>query len=353
VSRSESKPLPGRLLESGFSNAPCFGTPRVVPSLTNKSVLVTGGAGFIGSHLVDRLIAERPRSIVVVDNLFLGRPDNLKMARSNRRDLEEHRLDASELEPLRSVMAAANVDVVFNLAVLPLPLSLERPAWTVQQNVGTTLACCELLRAGAYETLIHFSSSEAYGTAVTTPMDESHPLEPTTPYAASKAASDHLVMSYVRTFGVDAAIVRPFNNFGPRQNEGSYAAVIPIVIGHLLRGEAIEIHGDGKQTRDFLFVTDTADAAVRIYQEPGSRGSAINVASGVEVSINALVSTIAEIMATEPIIRRVPARIGDVRRHVGGIARARQLIDFEPRVELRDGLDASVRWYKHGLWVAP
>ena len=317
--------------------------------MTGKSVLVTGGAGFIGSHLVDRIIQESPNNLVVVDNLFLGKEANLEQARQVFPILKFYSQDASDYEAMKQIITAEGVEVVFNLAVVPLPTSLERPRWTVDTNVAITTVACELLRKGYYQTLIHFSSSEAYGSAQYVPMDEKHPLSPTTPYAASKAAGDHVVLSYWKTFGIDAAIVRPFNNFGPRQNEGTYAGVIPIVIRAALRGDPVIIYGDGEQTRDFIFVREVADAALRIYEEPDTRGQVINIAAGEELSINRLVQVIVGILGTDvPIVHEAP-RPGDVRRHCGAIDLARRLAGFRPYIALDDGLAETVDWYREKL----
>jgi UDP-glucose 4-epimerase len=193
---------------------------------------------------------------------------------------------------------------------------------------------------------VHFSSSEAYGDAEQVPMDESHSLRPSTPYGASKIASDHLVLSYIRTFGVDASIIRPFNTYGPRQHEGTYAGVIPITIRKILNGESPVIHGDGLQTRDYTYVTDTADAAVKIYHAKSTRGKVLNIASGEEMSIKNLVSKIAEIMnCKKPIVYDKP-RPGDVRRFIGNNSLARKLIHYEPKIGFDEGLKYTIDWYR-------
>jgi UDP-glucose 4-epimerase len=250
------------------------------------------------------------------------------------------------------VIAEETVDIVFNLAVVPLPASLERPRWSVEENVELAIIPCELLREGRFETLIHFSSSEAYGSASYVPMDEGHPPVPSTPYAASKLAGDQIVLSYQHTFGLDAAIIRPFNNFGPRQNAGSYAGIIPVVVGRATRGEAIEIYGDGEQTRDFVYVGDTADAAVRIYEEPATRGRIVNIASGREVSVNELVKLLLEVLGADVPVHHLPPRAGDVRRHLASIDLARELIGYEPRTSLGDGLAETVAWYRETMRIA-
>jgi UDP-glucose 4-epimerase len=316
------------------------------PGLAGRSVVVIGGAGFIGSHLVDRIVDEEPARLTVVDNLFLGREENLAAARRRFDALRFVAQDATDLAAMETILRAAGAEVVFNLAVVPLPASLDRPRWSVMQNVELALVPCELLRLGHFRTLVHFSSSEAYGSAAYVPMDEGHPAVPSTPYAASKLAGDQVVLSYWHTFGLDAAIIRPFNNFGPRQNAGSYAGIIPIVVDRARRGDPIEIHGDGQQTRDFVFVRDTAEAAIRVHATPATRGRIVNVASGREVSVNELVTLMLELLGSDVGVQHVEPRPGDVRRHLASIELARELIGYEPRTSLRDGLAETIAWYQ-------
>jgi len=316
-------------------------------SLKNKSLLVTGGAGFMGSHLVDRLVKEDPDNLVVVDNFFLGKESNLKDAKQVYPNLKIYNQDASDLQAMSKIMNDENVDVVFNLAVVPLLVSLTKPKWTFEQNVNMTVVVCELAREDLFETLIHFSSSEAYGTCEYAPMDEKHPLDPRTPYAASKAASDQLVFSYWNAFDIDASIIRPFNNYGPRQNEGSYAGVIPLTIKRILAGQPPVVYGDGKQTRDYLFVTDTVDAAVKVYERKSTRRRVLNIASGKEVSIESVISTISEYLDTEKKqIVYEPERPGDVRRHIANTFLAEDLLGFKPTIDLNAGLKRTIEWYR-------
>lgn len=316
--------------------------------LASARLLVTGGAGFIGSHLVDRLIIERPEKLVVVDNFFLGEDKikNLFDARNAFPNLKIYHQDASKLQAMKKIIKKEGIEVVFNLAVICLPASLKRPKWTYDINVEITSTLCELIRLDYYDTLIHFSSSEVYGNAKQVPMDEKHPLEPTTPYGASKIAADHLVLSYFKTFGIDTSIVRPFNNYGPRQNEGVYAAVIPKTIKRILKGKSPIIEGDGLQTRDYTYVTDTADAAIKIYNIKETRGRVINIASGREITIKDLVQTICKLMnCKKPIIYTRP-RPGDVRRFIGSNKVAKELINYEEKVKFEDGLRLTIEWYK-------
>ena len=315
-------------------------------TLKNKNVLVIGGAGFIGSHLVDKLIEESPTNIIVVDDLFLGKLSNLDTAKLNFPDIRVYERDASDYDAMRGILDKEKVDVVFNFGVLPLPASLVEPRLTCHMNVEIALVLCELSRQSQFGTLVHCSSSEVYGSAQYVPMDESHPLAPATPYAASKAACDHIVLSYALTYGLDTVIVRPFNNFGPRQNDQTYAGIVPEVINRILAGRDVEIYGDGEQTRDLLYVKDTAAATILAYQQPRARGKAINIGSGQEVSINRLVSLIFEVMDASPVrVKHVGARTADVRRHLAGTELAKELLGFRPSSTLEKSISQTVDWY--------
>ncbi len=320
--------------------------------LSNKRILVTGGAGFIGSHLVDRLVNENPASLVVADSFFLGNEQNLASAREALPGLKLYRMDASNFAAMHQLVSDEKIDVVFNLAVVPLPTSLAFPTWTIETNIGIATTFCELARHGDVQTLVHCSSSEAYGTARYTPMDEKHPLAPCTPYAASKAGCDHVVLSYRETYGIDTVIVRPFNNFGPRQNQGSYAGIIPIVIRRVLTGTPIEIFDDGEQTRDFVFVRDTAEAMVQICKEEKTHGQVINLASGQETTMNSLVERLTRVMGMpgHPVFHSAP-RPGDVRRHCGDVSLLHRFTSFQPRTISDETLEETVEWYRSVMLV--
>lgn len=315
-------------------------------TLTNKNVLITGGAGFIGSHLADRIIRDQPANLVIVDNFFLGRDENLESAQTAFPELKVYRLDASDMSSMLQVVTAEKIEVVFNLAVIPLPTSLLYPMWTVEVNTRIATVFCELARNGYIQTLIHMSSSEAYGSALYSSMDEAHPLLPITPYAASKAAGDQIVLAYGQTFGIDMAIARPFNNFGPRQNSGSYAGLIPIVVQRVLSKQPIEIYGDGEQTRDYIFVRHTVQALLQIYGSPLTRGRVVNVSTGHEITVNELTKRIIEVMQVpdHPIFHS-SERPGDVRRHCGDVQLLRELTGFEPQPIHADDLRETVEWY--------
>jgi UDP-glucose 4-epimerase len=308
--------------------------------------VVTGGAGFIGSHLVDALLARGAARVAVVDIFFLGKDENLAPARSlHSKRLHVYRDDASNLHTMQAVIDAEKPDVVFNLATKALIYSFFNPAGAFDVNVNLALTCLELLRKGAYGKLIHCSTSEVYGTAQTVSMAETHPLLAETTYAAGKASADLAVSSYVKMFGVDATIVRPFNNYGLRQNDETYGAVIPLTVRRILTGDVPVIEGTGEQTRDFIYVLDTVDAMLRLAASNTQKGEAFNVGSGRETTIKALIEAICHIMDYKGEIARAPQRGADVLRHCANVAKAEQLVGPLAQTPLEKGLEATVEWY--------
>jgi len=315
----------------------------------NQNVLVTGGAGFLGSHLVDRLLKEPCKRVIALDNMFLGKERNLDQARKAGSRFKLYRDDASDHQALEEVLSKNDIDIVYNLAVVPVLFSIDRPYRTCLTNVKIVLELAELLRKDRYETLIHFSSSEAYGSAVRMPMKEDHPLNPMHAYGASKAASDQIILSYTNCYGIDSAIIRPFNTYGPRQNEKAYAAIVPITIRHILAGRPPVIWGDGNQTRDYSFVSDIIESAARIYKSSASRGRVTNVGSGVETSVRDLTAMISRLMNFSRPPRWSHARQGEVRRMRSDIRFAKeQSILPKKRVSLREGLRTTISWYIKG-----
>jgi UDP-glucose 4-epimerase len=313
--------------------------------IDNARFVVTGGAGFIGSHLVDALLREGAARVAVVDSFFLGNDENLAAAREAHGDrLHVYRDDASDMSTMSAVLDREKPDVVFNAATKALAYSFFNPSGAFDVNVGLALTCLELLRKGAYGRFVHISSSEVYGTAQTVTMDEGHPLLAETTYAAGKAAADLAVLSYVRMFGVEASILRPFNNYGLRQNDQTYGAVIPLTVRRILTGEPPVLAGTGEQTRDFIYVLDTVDAILRLVRSGTHRGEVFNIASGQETSIGDLVRSICEIMDYKGEIARVPERAADVRRHCGSVTKAEAIIGPLSTTPLAKGLAATIEW---------
>jgi len=314
--------------------------------LKNGNVLLVGGAGFIGSHLADRLFDEGVARLVIVDNLFTGKEENISAAID--RGAVFHVEDAEDFEVLSDIVKRYEIDIVFNLATKALKHSFIDPRDAFDTNVKVMGNLLELQREGHFKTLCHFSSSEVYGTAVYEPMDEAHPLNPTTTYAGGKAAADIMLRTYVNMFGIDAFIVRPFNNYGPRQNWiGPLAGIIPITAKRIIDGEQPVLEGDGKQSRDFIYVEDTVDAVVKLYSvmEPGSD---VNISAKGNVTIIDLLERICSCMGYDGELDRRPARGADVACHNASNDLVKSLIEFNPR-SLDEGLPITLDWYKNRL----
>lgn len=315
-----------------------------------ESFLVVGGAGFVGSHVVDELVERGAKKVVVIDNLFLGSMDNLKLAIKNGEnkgiDVIVYREDARYITAIENIIDKEKPDVVFNLAVKCLPYGFIDPEGSYMTGVEIALNLATLLRKNKFQRLLHFSSSEAYGSAQYVPMDENHPIKPETPYAAGKAAADHLLLSYCNLFGCKVTILRPFNLYGPRQNMQAYAAVIPLSIRKILYDESPELYGDGEQTRDFTYVKDVAEASIDLLECDNALGRIVNIGSGVETKIKDLIYNICDILEFpgENVICK-EERVADVRRLCADINLARELIGYSPKTTLEDGLKQTIDWY--------
>ena len=317
--------------------------------LADASVLVTGGAGFIGSHLVDLLVDRGVRRLSVVDTLWLGREENLVSARRARPDIVFYRQDAADEAALQNIVETERVEIVFNLATRPLNYSFTHPRSAYMTSVDIAANLAELLREERFGRLVQFSTSEVYGDAVTVPMTEDHPLRPTTSYAAGKLAADMLLRSYVDMFKVPVLTVRPFNTYGPRQNSGDYAAVIPNTIRRIASGLSPIVEGSGEQTRDFTYVRDTVRLVADLCECEGAWGGTFNVARADEVRIGELIAAIGAAMGcTRPVERR-PPRPADHRRHLAATDRARALVSFDGLTPFPIGLAETVAWYSESF----
>lgn len=313
--------------------------------LRGSRVLVTGGAGFIGSHMVDRLLREGVEEVVVVDSLFLGCESNLEEAMKSGR-VTFYRDDVEIATSLEYMFERHDIDVVFHMAAKPINYSFLNPANGFLSGVTMVLNLLELQRRGAFKTLCSFSTSEVYGTAVYEPMDEKHPRNPTTPYAGGKAAADHAVENYVSMFDLDAYIVRPFNNYGPRQNcRPPLAAIIPVTAWRILNGIAPEIQGDGLQSRDFIYVHDTVDAAVKLYDVMKPADS-VNISTDGQITMRDLIGRISSEMGYEGEIVQKPARKSDVFCHNASNQKIKGLIDYS-LTPFDRGLRETLDWYRN------
>lgn len=317
------------------------------PGIPGSGILVTGGAGFIGSHLVDRLLKDGAREVVVIDNLFTGDESNLKPAMETGRAVL-YRDDAEFNTSLEYVFARHKIDIVFNCATKALNYSFVNPANAFLTNVNVILNLLELQRRGLFKTLCHFSTSEVYGSAVYEPMDEAHPKNPTTTYAAGKAAADHAMESYVRMFDLDAYIVRPFNNYGPRQNyKGYLAGIIPITAWRILNGIAPELHGEGLQSRDFIYVHDTVDAVIKLHGVM-PKGESVNISTDNQISIRNLLQNICTEMDYHGEIAKRPERKSDVLCHNASNERIKGMIDYS-LTPFDIGLRETLAWYQQQI----
>lgn len=310
--------------------------------IRDKRVLVTGGAGFIGSNLVDELA--KNNHIVVLDNFSSGRMENLSLHRG-RSNVEIVTGDVRDRGSLIEI--ARGVDIIYHLAVRCLRVSIDDPETTHDVNATGTLNVCMAARENSVKRFIYVSSSEVYGTAFAAPMDESHPCEPTTVYGASKLAGEKYALAYHRTYKLPAMVVIPFNTYGPREHfEGASGEVIPKFVLRALNNASPVIFGDGSQTRDFTYVADTVRGIIMASECDEMIGQTANIARGEEVSIKTLAAKIYRKLgraAIKPIFER--QRPGDVQRHFADAGKAERLFGFRAEVGIDEGLDMFIKWF--------
>ena len=311
--------------------------------LAGLNIMITGAAGFIGSHLAERLAADN--RLVLVDDLSVGLRENLA-GLEGRESVRIVIQDITDRERLRELMAG--IDVVFHLAISCLRTSINHPVLSHDINAGGTLNACLAAHENRVKRFVYVSSSEVYGSAQTVPMSEQHPCAPTTVYGASKLAGELYALAFWRTFGMAVTVVRPFNTYGPREPyQGLRAEVIPRFILQLEHGHAPVIYGDGSQTRDFTFVDDTVNGILRAGECDQLVGEVVNIAFGHEVSIRRIAELLADLVgdrSRKPL--RVEPRPGDVDRQFADISKSKRLLSFAPSIDLETGLARTVEWFK-------
>ncbi len=317
-------------------------------------VLVTGAGGFIGGHLVEALVSRgrRVRAFVRYTSRSQGQVLG-QLPERVRAELEVVRGDLRDEDAV--ARAVRGCQTVFHLgALISIPYSYQHPREVLETNVLGTLAVLRAVREQGTERLVHTSSSEVYGSAVRTPMDESHPLQAQSPYAASKIAADKLVESYVHAYGIHAVTVRPFNAFGPRQ---SGRAIIPTVVAQGLAQRPLHL-GNLAPRRDFTFVSDTVEGFLAAAAAPGVAGRVINLGSGRSISIAELVAMVGELIGWPLDVRQDPSRLrpdsSEVMRLEADNRVARDVLGWQPSVGLREGLGRTLAWLRaNPQWVSP
>jgi UDP-glucose 4-epimerase len=312
-------------------------------------VVVTGGAGFIGSHTVDRLAARGCR-VVILDNLSTGRRSNVaSLLEDGRVELVEANIADGLFAPLAPLTDRwGPVEHIVHLAAqTAVTRSVFNPLDDVRVNLGGTVQVLEYARCRHVRTVVYASSSAVYGDDATQPTDEEQPTRPMSPYGIDKLSGEHFLRYYGAVHGVAATAFRFFNVYGPRQDPGSpYSGVISIFAKRALAGEPLTIFGDGGQTRDFVYVGDVADAVVDATLGDRAVGAVLNIGTGRSTTINDLAAIIGEQAGSVSSVVHAPPRAGDIYHSLAAIHRARAALDFRPGTSLRSGLAATLAWMR-------
>lgn len=303
--------------------------------------LVTGGAGFIGSHLAEELV-RRGEQVRVVDSLITGKRHNL----SHLPEVEFLQGDLADIDVARR--AVRGVDYVLHQAAIPsVPRSVEDPVTSNRANIDASLSVLVAARDAGVKRLVYAGSSSAYGNTPTLPKAETMPTAPLTPYALQKLVAEQYGQMFTALYGLETVTTRYFNVFGPRQDPSSpYSGVISVFISALCEGRQPTIYGDGEHTRDFTYVANVVDGVLRACSAEGASGEVINVATGGRISLNQLFRTVRDLVGANVEPKYAEPRTGDVRDSQADISKARRLLGYEPVVSFEEGLKRTVAWYK-------
>jgi nucleoside-diphosphate-sugar epimerase len=303
--------------------------------------LVTGGAGFIGSHLVEELV-RRGERVRVADSLVTGKRSNLDHVRG----VEFLEGDLADQEFARRAVDSA--DFVLHQAALPsVPRSVNDPITSNRANIDATLNVLVAARDAGVRRLVFAGSSAAYGNTATLPKHEEMPSNPLSPYALQKVVGEQYLKMFTALYGLETVTIRYFNVFGPRQDPSSaYSGVISLFATALLENRPPTIYGDGEQTRDFTYVANVVDGVLRACEAPGASGWVINVAAGDRISLNRLFETMRRLIGADVQPKYAPLRAGDVRDSQADISRAREILGYEPQVPFEEGLQRTIDWYR-------
>ncbi len=308
--------------------------------------LVTGGAGFIGSHICRHLV-ERGERVRVLDDLSYGRLENLEEIMDQ---VEFVQGDVRDRDVVREVMQGVDF-VVHEAAVASVARSVEDPLEVDRINVGGTLQVLDTARDAGVKRVVFPGSAAAYGDDPALPKREDMPPKPLSPYAASKLAGEYYCRAFWEVYRLETVVLRYFNVFGPGQDPSSpYSGVISIFLGRLFGGGELVIFGDGEQVRDFVFVEDVVRATLSACDVPGVAGETFNIGRGEGVTINKLAEVVMEATGLEGKVRHGQPRPGDVRASVADITKARKFLGYSPEVSLKEGLVRTARWFQEGTW---
>jgi UDP-glucose 4-epimerase len=308
-------------------------------------IMITGGAGFIGSHLCDKYTGE-DHTVICLDNFMSGNLVNVRHLLNNR-NFKLIKGDVRDYDLLEKIMR--DVDVVFHLAAqIHVDRSYIEPKLTYDVNVMGTQNILEVARLHDVSRIIYASTSEVYGSAQYYPIDEKHPLNAPHPYGASKIAADRMCYAYIQTYGMNISIVRLFNIYGPRQRDVGYGGVISIFTRRILNNMPPIIYGDGSQTRDYTYVNDAVSAYDSVLKQKEPIGEPLNFGSGREETIIDLANMIIKYSGKKGEIKpvHIEPRIGEVQRLIADPGRAKKLLGWEPVTKLETGLEKFVKWYK-------